>query len=324
MFRTRALRLVAAASMVLGALGVASAQDYPTKPIHMIVPFTPGGGTDTFCRLVSDKLSQVLGQQIVVENRPGAGGTIGTAVVAQADPDGYTLAWVSGSHTINPALYKDLSFDPIADFEPITMPASGPGVLVVDPNLGVGSVKELVELLKSKPGQINYASAGTGTPPHLSAELFKLKTGTDMVHIPYKGNNPAFVDMLAGRVSVFFPTIPSSLQYINGGQLKALAVTTAKRSSALPDVPTMQEAGVEDYATSSWYGILAPAGTPQEIVDKVQQATAQVLADPEMKKKVTDLGLEVEASTPADFAAFLKEDLARWQEVVAKANITVE
>ncbi len=320
----RILPLVAAIGLAFSAFAPAQAEDYPTKPIHVIVPFTPGGGTDTICRLVVDKLGPELGTQIVVENRPGAGGTIGTAIVANADPDGYTLAWVSGSHTINPALYKNLQYDPVTDFEPITMPASGPGVLVVDPGLGVNSVKELIELLKSKPGEINYASAGIGTPPHLSAELFKLRTGTDMVHVAYKGNSPAFVDMLAGRVSVFFPTIPSSLQYIKSGQLKALAVTTAKRSSVLPDVPTMREAGVENYATGSYYGVLAPAGTPKETVDKLQQAIVKVLNDPEMKAKITEFGLEVEGSTPEEFADFLKADVAKWQEVVTKANIKVE
>jgi len=257
MIRWSVLTCVALAAA--GPVGLALAQGYPGKPIRIVVPFPPGGGTDIVARILTQKLSESFGANFVIDNRAGAGGSIGTEMVAKAPPDGYTLGIVSGSHAINPSLYSKLPFDAVRDFAPVTMLVSGPGLLVVHPSLPVKTVKELIALAKGKPGQLNYASAGNGTPPHLAGELFKSMAGVDMVHVPYKGNTPAFVDLISGQVSLSFPTIPSALPHVQAGRLRALAVTSRKRSAVMPQLPTIAESGLPGYDTSSWFGMLAPA-----------------------------------------------------------------
>ena len=226
---------------------------YPQKPIRMVVPFPPGGGTDILARLFGQKMSETLGQQIIIDNRGGAGGTIGTDIAAKAAPDGYTLILVSGSHAINASLYPKLPYDSVNDFAPITQIATSPGILVVNPSLPVKSVKDLIALARAKPGQINYASAGSGTPPHLAGELFRVMAKIDMVHVPYKGNAPAFTAVIGGQVSLIFPTMPSAMPFIKSGKLRPIAVTSAKRSPAAPDIPTIAESGLPGYEATSWY-----------------------------------------------------------------------
>jgi len=322
MIRWSVLTCVALAAA--GPVGLALAQGYPGKPIRIVVPFPPGGGTDIVARILTQKLSESFGANFVIDNRAGAGGSIGTEMVAKAPPDGYTLGIVSGSHAINPSLYSKLPFDAVRDFAPVTMLVSGPGLLVVHPSLPVKTVKELIALAKGKPGQLNYASAGNGTPPHLAGELFKSMAGVDMVHVPYKGNTPAFVDLISGQVSLSFPTIPSALPHVQAGRLRALAVTSRKRSAVMPQLPTIAESGLPGYDTSSWFGMLAPAGTPREIVRKLQQESAKVLQLRDVREKLLSQGLEPVGSTPEEFAATIESEIAKWAKVVKASGARVE
>ncbi|MGZ5260362.1 MAG: tripartite tricarboxylate transporter substrate binding protein, partial [Burkholderiales bacterium] len=250
-----------AATLVFSLAATASAQSYPDHPVRVVVPFPAAGGTDILARLLLQRMSERLGANFVIDNRAGAGGTIGTEIVAKATPDGYTILVASSSHTINPSVYKKIGYDPARDFAPVTLIASGPGLLVVHPSVPAKNVKELIALAKSRPGQLIYASAGNGTPPHLAAELFKSMAGVDLVHIPYKGNVPAFVDLLSGAVSLSFPTITSGLPQVRSGKLRALGVTSKERSTVVPDVPTIAESGLPGYEATTWYGMLAPAKT---------------------------------------------------------------
>src|SRR5262249_33623050 len=254
--------LLAAVIAVVLAPAAACAQEYPGKPVRVVVPFPPGGGTDIVARMVMQKLGERLGANFVIDNRSGAGESMGAEIVAKAPAEGYPRGVVSGSHVINPSLYKKLPYDAARDFAPVTMLVSGPGLLVVHPSLPARTVKELIAVAKARPGQIYYASAGNGTPPHLAAELFKTMTGISMVHVPYKGNTFAFTDLVSGQVSVSFPTIVSGLPLVRSGRLRGLAVTSARRSAVVPDLPTIAEAGVPGYDAASWFGLLAPAGTP--------------------------------------------------------------
>lgn len=308
----------------LGWGGAVSAQDYPGKPIRVVVPFPPGGGTDIIARTVTPKLSEVLGASIVIDNRGGAGGTLGTELVAKAPPDGYTLAFVSGSHAINPSLYKKLPFDSVHDFAAVTMLVSGPGLLVVHPSVPAKNVKELIALAKSRPGQLNYASAGNGTPPHLAAELFKTMAGVDIVHVPYKGNAPAFQDLISGQVSLSFPTIPSALPHVLGGRLRALAATSKQRSRVMPQIPTMAESGLPGYDSSSWFGVLAPAGTPANVVTKLQQSIVKVLQLADVRDRLLSQGLDPVGSTPEEFAATIKSEIVKWAKVVKASGARVD
>jgi tripartite-type tricarboxylate transporter receptor subunit TctC len=316
--------LTCVALAAAGPVGLAQAQGYPGKPIRIVVPFPPGGGTDIVARILTQKLSESFGANFVIDNRAGAGGSIGTEMVAKAPPDGYTLGIVSGSHAINPSLYSKLPFDAVRDFAPVTMLVSGPGLLVVHPSLPVKTVKELIALAKGKPGQLNYASAGNGTPPHLAGELFKSMAGVDLVHVPYKGNTPAFVDLISGQVSLSFPTIPSALPHVQAGRLRALAVTSRKRSAVMPQLPTIAESGLPGYDTSSWFGMLAPAGTPREIVRKLQQESAKVLQLRDVREKLLSQGLEPVGSTPEEFAATIESEIAKWAKVVKASGARVE
>jgi tripartite-type tricarboxylate transporter receptor subunit TctC len=309
----------------LALAGSAKAQDYPSKPIRLVVPFAAGGATDVLARLVGERLTASLGQQVVVDNRPGAGGNIGSDLVARAEPDGYTiLMGAVGTHAINPSLYPKMPYDPVKDFAPVTLVASVPNVLVVNPEVPANSVQELIDLAKAKPGELNFASSGNGTSIHLSGELFKAMTGTDIVHVPYKGSGPAVTDLLGGQVQMMFDNMPSSLPHVKAGKLRALGVTSAKRSPALPEVPTIAEAGVPGYDATSWFGILAPAGTPEPVVMRLQGAIVQALGEPEMRQRMADLGAEPVGDTPAEFGQFIAAELAKWAKVVNDAGVKLE
>ena len=320
----RGLASLALKLCVLAVAGGAFAQDYPTKPVRVIVPFPPGGGTDLMARMVVQKLGEVMGGTYVIENRGGAGGTVGSEVAAKSAPDGYTLLVVSGAHAINPSLYPKLPYDTLRDFAPVTMMTAGPGLLVVHPSLPAKSVKEFIAIARSRPGQLDFASAGIGTPPHLAGELFKTMTGINMVHIPYKGNGPAYVDLLAGHVPVMFPTIPTAIPYVRAGRIRALAVTSAKRTEIVPELPTISEAGVRGYEVTSWYGLLAPAGTPAAIVSRVQQGIAKVLRSPDVSQRLKADGLDLVGNTPAEFAATIRSEIAKWAKVVKASGAKVD
>jgi tripartite-type tricarboxylate transporter receptor subunit TctC len=300
------------------------AQDYPARPVRVVVPFPPGGGTDIVARMVMQKLGERLGANFVIDNRSGAGGTIGTEIVAKSPADGYTLGVVSGSHVINPSLYKKLPYDAVRDFAPVTLLVSGPGLLVVHPSVPARTVKELVAVAKARPGQIYYASAGNGTPPHLAAELFKTMTGVNMVHVPYKGNTFAFNDLVSGQVSVSFPTIVSGLPLVRSGRLRGLAVTSARRSAVVPDLPTIAESGVPGYDAASWFGLLAPAGTPAPITSKLHQEVARIVHLPEIRDRFLDQGLDPVGNTPAEFTAFIGAEVQRWGRVVAASCAKID
>ena len=322
---TLASRVAFGIIAVLTMAGPAGAQDYPTKPIRLVVPFAAGGATDVLARLVGERLTASLGQQVVVDNRPGAGGNIGSDIVARAEPDGYTiLMGAVGTHAINPSLYPKMPYDPVKDFAPVTLVASVPNVLVVNPEVPANSVQELIDLAKAKPGELNFASSGNGTSIHLSGELFKAMTGTDIVHVPYKGSGPAVTDLLGGQVQMMFDNMPSSLPHVKAGKLRALGVTSAARSPALPEVPTIAEAGVPDYDATSWFGIQAPAGTPEPVVARLQGAIVQALGEPEMRQRMADLGAEPVGDTPAEFGRFIAAEIAKWAKVVNDAGVKLE
>jgi len=321
----RGTRLAAALGLLAAlAATVTHAQEYPTHPIRMIVPYPPAGGTDIVARLVSDPLGQALGQPIVIENRGGAAGNVGTDAAAKSTPDGYTILFTLSSHTINPKLYGKLPFDVEKDFAPIGLAASIPQILVANPSLPVNNVKELIAYAKANPGKLNFASVGTGSPGHIAGELFKLKAGVDIVHVPYKGGGPAVTDTLGGQVQLLFVSMPAAWQYVKAGRLKALAVTSDKRSVVAPDVPTMVEAGVPDCVVNSWYGALAPAKTPPAVIAKLSVALTRVLQSTEVKDKLLLQGAEAITSTPQEFDALIRDELSKWDYVIRAANIKPE
>jgi tripartite-type tricarboxylate transporter receptor subunit TctC len=323
-YRGRIVWLLVAGLLVpFGADGQDAAKDYPNRPIKFIVPYPPAGGTDIVARTLTEPLGALLGQPIIVDNRGGAAGNIGTDLAAKAAPDGYTVLFTLSSHTINPKLYDKLPFDVEKDFVPISLAAMIPQVLVVNPSVPVNNIKELIALARAQPGKLNYASVGTGSPAHIAGELFKLKTGIDMVHVPYKGGGPAITDTLGGQVQLAFVSLPAALQYVKAGRLRALAVTSDARSVAAPDIPTITESGV-DCVVNSWYGALAPAKTPPAIVAKLQDAFAKVLATPEMREKLLAQGAEAASSTSAEFERRIKDELAKWDYVIHEAKIKPE
>ncbi|HEV8554106.1 MAG TPA: tripartite tricarboxylate transporter substrate binding protein [Casimicrobiaceae bacterium] len=323
-------RARAAAFLFLSALLCASpaaaqdAKDYPNKPIRFIVPYPPAGGTTIVARILAEPLAAALGQPIIIDNHGGAAGNLGTDIAAKAAPDGYTILFTLSSHTINPKLYEKLPFDVEKDFVPISLAALIPQILVAHPSVPVNNVGELIALAKREPGKLNYASVGTGSPGHIAGELFKLKAGVDIVHIPYKGGGPAVTDTLGGQVQLLFVSIPAALQYVKAGRLKALAVTSDKRSEAAPDIPTIAESGVPDCIVNSWYGALAPAKTPPAIVAKLQAAFAKVLAQPEVKDKLFLQGAEAASSTSAEFDRRIRDELKQWEYVIREAKIKAE
>jgi len=302
----------------------ASAQSYPTKPVRILVPFAPAGPTDVFARLLIQKLSQSLGQQFYVENQVGAGGNIGMGNAARAAGDGYTIVFVSTSFIVNPSLYPKIPYDPYKDFAPVTLAAVSPNVLTVHPSLPVTSVKELIAYIKANPGKLSFASAGLGTTPHLSGELFKLSQGLDLVHVPFNGSAPAIQSVLAGHTPIAFTVVTPAVPQIKTGKLRALAVTTPNRSSALPEVPTLAEAGLPDQEADTMQGILVPAGTPKAIIDLLRRAIVQAMAFADVKERMAMLGFDSVASTPEEFAARIKLEIPKWAKVIRDGNIKPE
>jgi tripartite-type tricarboxylate transporter receptor subunit TctC len=298
--------------------------NYPTKPIKFILPFPAGGGTDNLARIMAPKLTQILGQPVIVDNRPGASGNIATDAVAKANPDGYTvLMGYNTALTFNPLIFQNLSFDVQKDLKPVTLLATAKYVLVVNNTIPVKSVKELISLAKEKPGQLNYSSAGNGSTLHLAAELFKFRSGVDIVHIPYKGGGPATLGVLGGEVQMTFGSVASVLPHIKSGKLQAIGVTSLTRSNVLPDVPTISESGVNGYNVTSWYGLLLPKNTPDQIVSKLAQAAHEVIQSPEVKDAMAKQGgLEVTTSTPTEFDDLIKSETNMWRDLNKKLKIT--
>jgi tripartite-type tricarboxylate transporter receptor subunit TctC len=302
---------------------VAAAQDYPTKPVRLIIPFPPGGINDTVGRLVATQLSTRLGKQLVVDNRGGAGGTVGTELAANAPKDGYTLLVISLAHAVSPWLYR-LPYDPIKAFSPVAVVASAPNVIVVHPSLPVHSVKELIALAKEKPGQVQYASAGVGSFMHLGGELFKLATGVDLLHVPFRGAGPAMIDIVGGHTKVAFTTTVTAPPFVRDGKLRALGIGAAARNASLPNVPTAAEAGVPGYEVSNWIGIVAPAGTPQPIIDKLHQEISAIQDSPEVARQFAAEGAETVRMSSAAFGAYMVAEMTKWQRVVREGGIKAE
>lgn len=301
------------------------AQTYPVKPIRVIVPYSPGGTADLLGRGIAQKLSLSLGQQVIVENRTGAGGGIGADLVAKSKADGYTLLLGTiATHAINPNLYPDNPYDPVKDFAPVVLVATMPNLLVVNPSVPAKNVRELIALAKAKPGELAFASAGSGTTQHLSGELFKKMAGVDLLHIPYKGNAPAVTDLVGGQVQVMFDNIPISLQQVRAGKLRALAVTGPKRSPVLPDVPTIAEAALPGYSVTSWFALFAPAGAPPSIVSRLNEETNKALADKALHRQLADQGIEPGGGTAEQLATHIRAELARWKKIVVESGARVE
>jgi len=304
---------------------LAHAQAWPSKPIKWIVPFAPGGTTDILARTVAEKLAPVLGQPVVVENKPGAGGGVGAEFTAKAAPDGYTImGGTISTHAINASLYNKLPYDPVKDFVAITLIARVPNMLVVNPAIPANSVKELVALLKASPGKYSFASSGNGTSQHLSGELFKSMAGVEMQHIPYKGSPPALQDVMGGQVTMTFDNITTAWPLAKAGKLRALAVTTATRSAVAPEVPTLAESGLPGFEVGSWQGVFAPAGTPPEIVRRLNVEIVKILNLPEVKEKLTGLGAEPVGNSPEEFSAMVKAEVVKWADVVKKSGARVD
>ena len=298
-----------------------AADAYPQKPIRLVVPFSPGGGTDLLARAVSDRLTEVLAVAVIIDNRAGAGSTIGTAMVARAAPDGYTYLFTSASYTFAPNFYRDLPYDPIKDFKPITMFGSLPNVLVVHPSMPVKSVKELLALARKRPGEIHYGSAGRGSNVHLTTELFLYMAGIKMTQVPYKGMGPAQIGVVSGEVQVLLPAFQSIYPFVKSGQVRALALTTKQRSPLLPDLPTIDESGVPGYDKSAWFGLFAPAAVPDPVVSRMYQAVAKVLKDPEIVKRLAAEGAVARGQPPAEFDAFVRAELASWSTLIREMKL---
>ncbi len=303
----------------------AQAQDFPNRAIRLVVPFAAGGVTDTSGRAVADRLSARLGHQVVVENRPGASGNIGTEQVAKSAPDGYTLVLgFDGTMVINPHVFAKMPFDPVRDFAPVTKLGDATIIVVAHPSLPVKNMTELIAYSKTKPNTLSYGTSGTGGTPHLAGEMLKQRHGLDWTHIPYKGGGQAIIDVIAGQIPLVYTAVASSQQHVKSGKLRALGVSSAKRSSSLPDVPTFVESGLADFIVDSWVGILAPAKTPRAIVDRLNKETVAALAEPAIRERYSVLGIEPVGNTPEQFAAQIRDDLARWEKVVKQAGIKLE
>lgn len=319
-------KILAGSLMLAGVLGYSATASaaYPDHPIKMVVGFSAGGTTDTVARIVAKEMSEALGQTVVVDNRPGAGSNIASELVARSDPDGYTLYMVAVTSAINQTLYKNLRFNLIDDFTPVALAVRVPNVLVVNPKVPVKSVKELVDYAKANPGKLNFASSGSGTSIHMAGELFKQSAGIDAVHIPYKGSAPAMADLIGGQVDYMFDNMPSAWPHVEAGSLRALAVTTADRSKTAPDLPTMQESGFPSFDVSSWFGVIAPKGTPDDIINKLNEVMLAALAKPQVQESLEDLGAVPAKTTPAEFGAFIKSEVEGWAKVVKASGATVD
>jgi tripartite-type tricarboxylate transporter receptor subunit TctC len=314
-----------AATLAILASQAAAADAYPARAIRFVVAFPPGGGTDIIARSIAQKLAERLAQQVVVDNRPGAGGNIGTDIVAKSAPDGYTLLMGSaGPLAINASLFGKMPFDPIKDLAPVTLAASTPNVLVVHPSLPAATVKELIALARAKPGEINFASSGHGTPAHLAGELFNSMAGVKMVHVPYKGAAPALADLLGGQVQLMFSTMPPALPHVKDGKLRALAVTSAKRSPATPALPTVDEIALPGFEANTWHGVVAPAGTPAAIVARLNREIVAILHMPEVVERLSGQGAEALGSTPEEFAAYIRSETIKWAKVVKESGAKAE
>jgi len=313
--------IILATSWTCGAAGV----DYPDKPIRMVVPWSPGGGSDVSGRIVAAKLTEALRQQVVVDNRPGAAGNIGTAITAKAAADGYTVLLADTGFSTGISLYDRPGYDPIKDFAPVSLAAITPIVAVVHPAVPVTSIKELIALAKAQPGKLNCGSGGTGGSVHLAMEMFQLETGTKFTHVPYKGSGPAVIDLAAGIVQVMFSTAPPVMPMIKAGKIRAIGVASSTRSVFFPDVPTAKEAGVSDFVADNWYGVLVPTGTPKAVIDRLHREIVKTVVMPDARERLAGAGLEVRTSkSPQEFGAFVQNDVARWARVIKRANIKME
>ncbi len=319
------MRCLLCAALVAGTAGTAPAQSgYPNRPVRVIVPSSAGGGTDIVARIIAPRLSERLGQQVVIDNRPGAGTMIGIELAAKSPPDGYTLLMGLSTLAINSALYKKVPYDTMRDFAPITQAVSSPSIIVVHPSVPVKTVKELIAFARARPGQLNYASAGTGTYPQMTMELFLSMASLKMVHIPYKGTGPAMIDMLAGHVATMAATILTGMPHIRSGRLRGLGITSSARNAVVPEIPTVAEAGLPGYESVQWYGVLAPAKTPKEIVARLHSEVTRVLQLPEIKERLAGDGADPVGNTPEEFARFIQSELTKWAKVARDAGIKPE
>jgi tripartite-type tricarboxylate transporter receptor subunit TctC len=316
--------MVAAAIAILAPVSANAQENYPSKPIRMVLPFPPGGVTDLLARALAEKLASRLGQPVIVDNKAGAGTVLASDFVARAPADGYTLLMAASSLGTAPLIFDKVSYDPVKSFTPVTQVASVVHVLVVNPAMPVKSVKELIAYAKANPGKVNYSSTGTGTSTHLEGELLKSMAGIYMVHIPYRGSGPALTDLVGGQVSVMIDAYGSSGPFIKAGKLRALAVTTAKRSQSVPELPTVAESGLPGYEAMPWLGLVAPAGTPQPVVDRIHREVAKVLEEPDIKERFKGWGLDIIGNTPAEFSNFLRRDIAQWTKVISNAKIKAD
>jgi tripartite-type tricarboxylate transporter receptor subunit TctC len=320
------MRRVAAALFIAVAFsGGAAAQAWPEKPVRFVVGFTPGGPSDILARALGQKLAELWAQQVVIENRPGAGGNIGAELVAKSAPDGTT--WLLGNNSIlatNQSLYAKLGYDPVKDFAPVALVAVQPNILVVNPSVPASSVKELIALAKAKPGALNYASSGSGAAAHLAGELFKAMTGVDMIHVPYKGAQPALTDVMAGQAQLMFATSASVIPYIKAGRLRALAVTTSQRSASAPELPTVSEAGVPGFEAITWHGVVVPAATPRPLVERLNADIVKVLRMRDLRERLESLGAELAPGTPQDFADYIAREIPKWAKVVKDSGARAE
>jgi len=312
-------------ALAAGFASLTSAQPYPTKPIKLVAPSTPGDAPDVIARLVADKLSTALGQQVVVENRPGAGGVVGSDYVAKAAPDGYTLIMGNaGSHGINAAVYSKLPYDIQRDFAPVSQVAVAPNVMVINPSVPASTLAEFIAYAKANPGKLSYASGGNGSSAHMSMELFKSMSGIDIQHVPYKGSSPALTDVVSGQVVAFIGNMPPTVPLIKAGKLRAIAVTTKSRSALMPELPTITEAGLPGFETVAWFGVLAPAGTPPEVVNRLSAEIAKIAKSPEIREKLVAMGAEPVGSTPEEFKAVIDRDIAKWKPLAQKVGIKID
>jgi len=318
------MRTVIAAFLVLLSVTAYGQDSWPSRPVRFILPFPPGGGTDILGRLIAERLSAGLGQPVVIENRGGAGGNVGAEAAARSSPDGYTIVLVAPSLAISPTLYSKINYDPVKDFAPVSLVATVPNVMITQASLPVQNLQEFIAFAKAKPGALNFGSGGAGTSNHLAGELFNIVTGAKLVHIPYKGVNLAMQDVLAGNVHLVFIGIPAAAPHIKAGKLRALALVAPQRSSALPEVPTVAEAGLRDFEVTTWYGVLAPAGTPRNVVTRLNAELGKIMHSPELKEKLAATGTEPLTSTPEEFADYIKREIAKWGEVVRKAGVKAD